>query len=147
MNRDPANTVAFRQLHGGNGVLVDRVYATCSHQSHQMQRRVTVANPGAKLDEFGYLVEISRPDGVGDTDDVLRNDAARSEVQVTDFTVAHLATRQAHRFGRGIQQCEGRRFDDAIPHGRAAECDGVAVGWRSVPPAIQYDQHDRSATL
>ena len=144
MDRD-GNAGATPQLDGGEQVLVERVHAAGPDQGQQMQRAVVPSCVFAQLHQLIQGVELSRGDALGDTHDVLRHDAARTEVQVTDLAVAHLPFGESHRQPRRLEQRARRPLPEAMPDRRRAELDGVAVPAGTEPPAVEDDQDDRGA--
>src|SRR5207245_11672348 len=89
--------------------------------------------------------ELARLNALRDADDVLRDDAAGPQVQVSDFAVAHLPRREPDGKARGLQQRVWDAAPEAMPRRCGAELDGVAVPTRAKSPAVQHNQHDRGA--
>ena len=61
-----------------------------------------------RLLEERYLVELLVGDHQVDAGDVHVDDAARTDIHVPDFTVAHLAFGQAHKWPGSLDQRVGK---------------------------------------
>ncbi len=147
VNGDPRHPMTAAQLQAPHQVFVDGVYAARADEAQQVERTVAFPHALAELHEFRDLVEGPRSDRLRDAHDVLRHDPAGTQVQMTDLTVPHLTGGEADGFTGGIEQGKGRVVDEAVPHGRPGERDGVAVRLRSVPPPVQHDQDHGSGYL
>ena len=145
MDRD-GNAGASPQLDGGEQVLVERVHAAGPDQGQQMQRAVVPSCVFAQLHQLIQGVELSRGDALGDTHDVLRHDAARTEVQVTDLAVAHLPVREPDVVARGADQRPRILCVEAIERRRAGQADGVPGLLRTLAVAVEdHEDHARRA--
>src|SRR5690242_20556108 len=91
----------------GHQVVDMAVYAPIADQTQQMQG--FALGPGATDGVQQYLVFGKRavPDAYVDTLQLLIDDPAGTEVQVSYFRIAHLAFRQAYCFSAGDQRCIG----------------------------------------
>jgi len=144
VDRD-GNAGTAPQLDGGEQVLVERVHAARPDETQEVQGAPGTSQRFAQRDERLQPVELSRGDALGNAHDVLRHDAARAEVQVPDLAVAHLPFGETHRQPRRLEQRARRPLPEAMPDGRRAELDGVAVPAGTEPPAVEDDQDDRGA--
>ena len=90
MDRDP-ELRAPAELHSRQQVLVERVHAAGSDQPHHVQRTVVATDVLDQLGQRGNAKELSRLNGLGNANDILRNHATRAEIEMADFAVAHLS--------------------------------------------------------
>ena len=101
------------------------------------------------LDEHGHLREFAIADALVDASEVLIDDAARAEVQVTDFAVAHLAFGQPHVLAAGADGAARIRGIKMIMERRLREQRGIAVGLSLSftagidAPAVADDENNR----
>jgi hypothetical protein len=70
------------------------------------------------------------------------DDAAGTNVEVTDFAVAHLAFGEADGGAGGVDHCVGEIFEEGVVGGFAGESDGVALGFGAVAPAVEHGEDD-----
>jgi hypothetical protein len=82
-----------------------------------------------------------------DPGQILQHGATRTEIEVTDLAVAHLALRQADRERRGIEPAVGPLLEQGPPAGHLGSGDGVSLGLRSVAETVDDDEHDRAGSF
>jgi hypothetical protein len=64
-------------------------------------------------------------DGLGDAHDILINNSARSEVEVSHFRISHLSIRKAHRQSRSAKECIGTAIKQCVHRGSSAKRNGI----------------------
>jgi len=69
--------------------------------------------------------------------------AAGADVEVADFTVAHLAFGEADGGAGGLDQGVGEFADEFVVSGFAREGDGVALGFGAEAPSIEDGEYER----
>src|SRR5581483_5152019 len=74
------------------------------------------------------------------------HDASRADVEMTDFTVAHLPVRQPHEFPAGVNQGVGIFAQQTVVSRLARQRNRVGVGFGAVSPAIEDDENQRFRT-
>src|SRR3989449_6805756 len=144
MNRG-RQLVLMSEPDGAHEVLIERVHAAVADEAQQMERPAAALHAGAQLDEGRQPEKLARLDGLRDAHDVLRDDAAGPEVQVSHFTVADLALGKTHGEPRRAEQRAGRVRPEPMPDGGPPELDGVALPTGTEAPAVEHDQDDRGA--
>lgn len=94
------------------------------------QMKTTITGSGTLeclLDDL-VVVQFALLDGLINTNDVLPNDTTGSNIQVTDFGVAHKTIRQANCQGRGVQLGETLGIvRKLVHHGGLGRRNGVAI--------------------
>ena len=90
--------------------------------------------------EHRVLEELTVADGLGHPGKVLIDDAARAQVHVTDFGVAHLPVRQADIHARAGNEAMRLAGAQAVVDRRVSGVDGVVFRAFAVAEAIQDDQ-------
>lgn len=70
------------------------------------------------------------------------HDAARSNVQVANFAVAHLPIRQANVRAAGLNQRIRIFTQQAVVSRLACQCDGVSFGFGAIAPAVEDDEDE-----
>jgi len=116
-----------------------RVHATIAQQAQKMQLPFPPTLHG--LLEQWHLLQLVIRDHQVDARDVHVHDAARADIQMADFTVAHLAFGQAD--GRSGRLNQGiRKFPQQFVVGwLAREGDGISLCIGTIAPPIEYRQH------
>src|SRR5437867_5655238 len=94
------------------------------------------------------LVLEDRPviDRAGDAHQVLEEDPARPDREVTDLRIPHLAGREAHRLARGLQRRVRVRTPEPVERGRLRELDRISGAGGRAAPAVEDDEDYESAT-
>ena len=90
MNCHLIDTFSLREIEQRKGVLVDGVHAARADQPHQMQGATVALDLTACAHQRGIGVEAPLGDGRRDAYQILHHDAARAEIEVSDFAVPHL---------------------------------------------------------
>src|ERR1700689_3169746 len=75
------------------------------------------------------------------------NHAARTNIQMADFAVAHLPIGQADPFAGSVDQRVRETFQEVVIIRLACEGDSVAFRFGAETPAIQDSQYDWSRSL
>src|SRR5438067_8051322 len=143
VNRD-AHARAATQLHRGEEMLVERMHATGTDESHEVQRGVVASYVVHQLHEGGNSKELAGVNRLRNAHDVLRHDATGAEIQMTDFTVADLSFGESDGESRGIEQRTRRALPQAVPGRRLAQLDRVAFATGTKAPTVEHDQDNRT---
>jgi hypothetical protein len=88
---------------GGDEMLVLGMDAAAADEPEEVQRPAAALHAGAQLHERRQPEELARLDCPGDAHQVLRDDLAGAQVQVSHFAVADLSLGQAHGESRGVE--------------------------------------------
>src|SRR5258708_915888 len=115
-----------------------RVDAAIAAESHDVQTMRAPVAHGIK--QHGMLEEFARRNHLIDSRDVHVDHASRADIQMPDFTVAHLPLGQSHKRSRGVDQCVRKIAQQRIVGGLARGRDGVALGSGRKSPTIQNGQ-------
>ncbi len=102
---------------------------------------------GDELVEHLVVRERAIGDGLVDARQVLHDDAARAQVHVTYFGIAHLPARQAD--GK-LARCDvgvGEAREKLVPVRGGGQADGVVGTLGALAPAIENTQHDGTRTM
>ena len=108
-------------------VRVVAVHAAVGKETHEVKGLAAFNGLVDRLDECGVLKEIPVFDRLCDARQFLVNDAARADVGVTDFGVAHLAVRQADAEAGCANLCERVFRENAVKVRFLGGLDCVAV--------------------
>ena len=122
-----------------------RVHAAVAQQTHQMQLARAAALH--RVEQQRLLEKFAGRDHQVDARDVHVHDAARADIQVADFAVAHLPFGQADGRPGSVDQRVGKFCEQPVVIRFAREGDGVALGFGAIAPAIEHGQNDRFRSL
>ena len=123
------------------------VHAAVAHQAQQVQAGGSSLGKGCL--QHGVFTHGAVLDGVVHPAEILENHAARAQIQVTHFGIAHLAVRQANIFPGGAQQAMGIVGKQVISKGCISQNSGVTVLFRDIrtqriaAPAVANHKNDR----
>src|SRR5262249_48118480 len=132
------NFVAFGHFQQRKKVFDVRVNAAIAQQSEKMKRATALHRLFEKWDFVELLV---RNENI-DFRDVHAHDAARADIHVADFTVAHLSFGQADSRAGCADERVGKFAEQLIISWLARKRDRVAFGFRAVAPAVEYGQYN-----
>ena len=111
-------------------------------EPEEMDRAAALLRAAEGAEQGLVLEERAVLDGPADPHEVLEEDPPRSDRQVADLGVAHLALGQADRRPGRAKLRRRVPGDQAVEHRCARELDGVArAGWRD-PPAVEDHERD-----
>ena len=113
--------------------------AAIAEQAEQVQGTAFGVRHGAL--QSGILGQSAGADQLVDPSDVHLDDAARANVQVADFAVAHLAVRKPHVLSVRSDQRPGIVAPKAIEIRRAGQSDSVVGRVRVAAPAVHDREH------
>ena len=71
------------------------------------------------------------------------HDSPGANVEMSDFTVAHLPVRQADVVAAGLNQRVGIFPQQAVIDWFAGHSDGIGFGFGTISPAVKDDQDER----
>ena len=144
------NGHASSRLDQRGDVILMRMHAARRQQAHDVQRpafiywsltlSVTLRSLGLVDEVHQHRTRGERPVFNGDIDarQILRHDAAGTDIHVSDFGIAHLAARQAHGRTGGGEQSIGAVGQHARVVGRPRPGDGVVGSILGPPtPAVE----------
>src|SRR5579862_2794007 len=81
-----------------------------------------------------------------DAGDIHVHDATGTDIQMSNFTVAHLPFGQAHKRTASVNQRIGIFAKESIVRRLPSESDGVSFGFGPIPPAVENDENERFRT-
>ena len=122
-----------------------RVHAAIAQQSHKMQ--LPLPSALHRLLEQRHLIELLVGNQQIDARDVHVHDAARPNIHVAHFAVAHLPLRQSDRRPGSLDQRVGKFLHQRVIIRFPRERNRVALRLRSISPSIQHCQYDRFRSL
>ncbi len=122
-----------------------RVHAAVADQAHQMQ--LTRAAALHRFEQQRLAEKFAAGDELIDARDVHLHDAARADIHVAHFAIAHLPFGQADGRTGGVNQRVGKFLEQAVVIGLAREGDGVALGFGAVAPAVEDGEDDWSRSF
>lgn len=125
-----------------------RVDTAVRDQTEQMQAAVALLCAGEALDDVVDLVELALLDGLVDAHNVLPDDTAGANVQVTDLAVAHEAFGETDGERRGLELSVAlgdlaALFGELVHPGSVGIEDGVALVGRILAgdtPSVNADE-------
>jgi len=124
----------------GEEVVDVRVHAAVAEEADEMELALAAVLHG--LLEERDLVELLVGDEEIDAGDVHVYDAAGADVEMADFTVAHLTFGKADGGAGGLDQGVGE-LRRVRRKWFAREGDGVALGFGAEAPAIEDGEYER----
>ena len=138
------HALASDQLNARLDVLPARVDTAVGDQAHQVQAPAgTGAGRLAGALQHGVLEEAAVGNRFVDPGQVLRDDRTRTEVEVPNLGVPHLAVGEADVAPAGRQRGVRVAIPQAVENQRRSLADRVArAGWREAP-TIEHDQRQR----
>jgi len=123
------------------------VHAAVAHQAEQVQSgRSGLGKSGLQHGVFPHGTIL---DGIVHPAEVLKNNAARAQVQMPYFGVAHLTVRKAHILPGSAQQAVGIVGKEVIGKRGISQNSGVTVLFRDIrpqriaAPAVANNKNDR----
>ena len=114
------------------------VYAAGGQQAQYMQR-IGLADFEC-FQNHRVVAEFAGFDGVFDLGEILIHHAARADVHVTDFGIAHLARGQAHHFFGSVDDGVRVFAPQKIPVRLARLANGVVVAFFAMTEAVEDEQ-------
>src|SRR5436853_542146 len=115
-------------------------------EAEQVDVAAARLGPLERAHEGGVLEERAARDRAVHALEVLVENAARSDRQVADLRVPHLAGRQADGLAGRLQRRVRIRSPEPVEHGRFGELDRVPRAWRRAAPAVEDDErYERKA--
>jgi hypothetical protein len=123
------------------------VDAAVGHEPEEMEAPAAFASLVDDAREDRILADRPVGDGGVDAHDVHQRDAARTEVEMTDLAVTHLAGRQADvRAARADETMRVLRVE-RVEAGRLGQPHGVVGLLRALPEAIEDHENDRARSI
>src|SRR5437667_9431344 len=94
------------------------------------------------IEQYPMLEEVAILNHQLDSRRIHMDDSPGADVQMSNFTVAHLIVRQADVLPAGMNQRVGVLAQQAVVCGLAGEGDGISFGFGAVSPAIEDDEDE-----
>src|SRR5215468_11150951 len=116
-----------------------------AEQAEKMQLALAAALH--RLFEERDFIELLVGDQHVDLRDVHAHDAARTDIHVANFAVTHLPFGQANCWARGADQRVRELAEQFVVGWLAGERDGIALGFRTIAPAVEYGQYNGFRSL
>ena len=124
------------------------MHAAGRDQADQMAGAAALFQLVDQIGERRRLLDLAVGDGVADARQVLHHHAAGADVEMADLGIAHLARRQADIACPTVRRKRVRAGGPEPVEGRGLGlADGVVGGVLAPAPAVQDDQHHRTALL
>ena len=120
------------------------VDAAVGNEPEKMQAGIVGQHVVHRFVQFRICKEGTVFDRIGDQGQILVDHTAGTDVEVPDFTVAHLAVRQADRFAAAQQLGGGVGIEKMIQIRLFCQADRIACTGRCFAEAIEDHQHSRS---
>ncbi len=111
-------------------------------EAHEVEGRPALAGVGDGSEEGRVLEKAPVLDRLVDPEDVLLDDPARPEIEVSYLGVAHLACAQADRAARGIEGGVRVLVPQLVEDGRPGQRDRVSLPRLAQAPPVEDDQPD-----
>src|ERR1700729_2528342 len=116
------------------------MHAAVAEQAEQMELASATAFHG--FAEERLVLEFAAGDELVNARDVHVHDSAGADIQMADFTIAHLSFGEADGGAGSVDERVGKIFEEAIVIWFAREGDGVAFGFGAVAPAVEDGEDD-----
>src|SRR5882762_207972 len=117
-----------------------RVHAAIAKQAHQVQS--TLAATLHRLLEKRHVLQLLVGDEQVNAGDVHAYDAAGADIEVADFTIAHLAFRKADVWAGSVNQRIRKFLEQGVISRFARKGDGVAFGFSAESPAVEHGKNN-----
>ena len=143
VHEDVFETVFGSRPEQGVEMALVGVDSAIGEQAEQMQLAIALAGANHGLGDHRVRGELAAGNQRVDAGDVHVDDAARADVEMADFAVAHLAVGQADEVIGGMEQGVGKLGEQLVVGGLAGQRNGVGLGLRPVAPAIEDGQDQR----
>src|SRR6266403_2402397 len=117
-----------------------RVHAAIAEQAHQVQS--TLAATLHRLLEKRHVLQLLVGDEQVDAGDIHVYDAAGADVEVPDFTIAHLALGQADVRAGSVNQRIRKFLEQGVISRFARKGNGVAFGFSAESPAVEHSKNN-----
>ena len=139
-------------MHGGKhgkhlAMTLHGVHATWGHKTQQVNGAADLRHVGHGMRERGVLLDGAVDDGVVDAGKLLEHDAARTDVQVANLGIAHLAGGKAHVLARSAERGVRVFFPKLVQEGLVGLVDGVVVARGREAEAVHDHQERGKMTL
>jgi hypothetical protein len=116
------------------------VHAARRHQAEHLQRAAAGPGRGTCLQQCCIVEEFTRGNVMIDAGEVLVDHAARTDVHVADFGIAHLAVGKADMQAMRVDEVVRAGRQQAAPVRAVRERDRVVLGFDAMAPAIEDQQ-------
>ncbi len=143
VDKDPLHPVLFRRQQEGVQMLLLRVNAAIGDQAQQMQGASLFAGVLQRLHDHRMAEKFAGANQIVNACDVHVHHAARADVQVTDFAVAHLAIRQTDEVIRSVKQTMRILRQEFVVSRLTRQCYRIGEALRTITPAIQNGEYNR----
>ena len=121
-------------------VIQRRVYAAVGGQTHEVDVLAVLLGIGEGGDDFLVLQDAAVGTGTVDLHQVLVDDAAGTDIEVTHFGVAHLSVGQAHVLAASLQLGVRIVGQQAVPIGSGSHRDYIVLLTVADAPTVQNHQ-------
>ena len=139
---DARHAAARGEVEHGEDVRLVAVHAAGRDEAKQVERAIGRLGRVAGLHERGVVEETAVGDRGVDAGEVLVDDAARTDVHVADFGIAHLPVRQTDELPVRLHQRVRIFAQHAPPVRQVGPGDRVVRGVVAMAPAIEDEQED-----
>ena len=144
MDEDAGQSILARGTQQRVEVLLVGVDAAVGEQPEEMELTPAFLRPLHGLHQRRNQVK-----GVGgnqrvDAGDVHLHNAARADVQVAHFAVAHLAVGQPDKVVRRVNQRVGKLAEQLVVCGLAGQRNGVVGSFSAITPSVKDGQNQRT---
>ena len=140
MHEDAVHAVLLRHLQQRVEMSLLRMHAAVGDQPEQMQPALAHARMLHRSEQHGMREEFAVLDHQVNAGYVHVNDAARTDIKMSNFAVAHLPLGQPDERSAGVNQSIGIFAQQAVVGGLARQSNGVRLGLGAVSPAVEDDQ-------
>ena len=137
-----AQVLARGEIHDRPQVVDVRMDATMRHEAQEMDASPSSTRPPKGAEQRVVREERTVVDRGVDAHEVLEQDATRSDREVPDLRVAHLALRQPDGLARRLQRGTRVLRPEPVEDGCLGELDRVSRPRRSETPAVEDDERD-----
>src|SRR5207248_1977241 len=124
-----------------------RMHAAGRNQADQVAGAAAALKLADQIDQRRSARDLAACDGVADARQVLYDDPAGADIEMADLGIAHLPVWEADVAARRAQQGMRARRPEAVECRCSGETDGVVGALLAPAPAVQHDQHHRTAFL
>src|SRR5258705_10218839 len=116
------------------------MYAAIGNKSEEVEAAASAARVlhGGEQHRVGEKLPIL--DHQFDTRAIHMDDSAGADIEVSDFTVAHLTVRQPNVFPAGMDKRVGIFAEQTIVGGLARQRDGIGFRLGAITPAVENDE-------
>src|SRR6185437_852559 len=122
------------------------VHTAIGDEAEQMELASAGARVLHRIEQDRLFEELAILDHELNPGGIHVHDASRSDIEVPDFAVSHLAVRETYERAAGMDQGVRIFAQQTVISWLAGQCDCIGFGFGSITPAVKNDKNERFRT-